>query len=88
MVLLFIRSIIHYFRKIERYNFIYFFNKIKLEKEKVIPLQLTENIFLLTDSFLNIYRIFQALVFFIIQKILKNFFVLLLNLGKGILNYC
>ena len=82
MVLLFIRSIIHYFRKIERYNFIYFFNKIKLEKEKVIPLQLTENIFFIDRFF------FKHLSFFIIQKILKNFFVLLLNLGKGILNYC
>ena len=52
-----------------------------------MPLQLTNNIFLLTDSFLNIYRFFQNLVFFMVQKILKNFFVLLLNLGKDILNY-
>ena len=52
-----------------------------------MPLQLTNHIFLLTDSFLNIYHFFQSLVFFIVQKILKNFFVQLLNLEKDILNY-
>ena len=83
MVLLFIRSIIHYFRKIERYNFIYFFNKIKLEKEKVIPLQLTENIFFIDRFFFKHLSYFSSSSIFYHSENIKKFFRIITKFGEG-----
>ena len=83
MVLLFIRSIINYFRKIERYNFIYFFNKIKLEKEKVIPLQLTENIFFIDRFFFKNLSYFSSSSIFYNSENIKKFFRIITKFGEG-----
>ena len=71
------------FKKIKRYNFKFNFYKLKTKKEKVIPLQLTNNIFFIDRFFFKHLSFFSESSIFYGSENIEKFFRFITKFGEG-----
>ena len=71
------------FKKIKRYNFKFNFYKLKTKKEKVIPLQLTNNIFFIDRFFFKHLSFLSKSSIFYHSENIEKFFRFITKFGEG-----